>query len=101
MCEDAGFIPAFCRNCGAVVNDVDLEEDDGTTFDVPAELIAQFKAKEMIGSSYRCGWCGITTTDYRHVLECKRLGMGGSATRMARHVVRLRALEAALEAMAE
>jgi hypothetical protein len=101
MCEDAGFIPAFCTNCGATVNDVDLEEDDGSTFSVPADVLSYFEHQADLGSPYRCGWCGITTNDYSHIGRCKKLGMGGSATRMARHSVRLRALIADLEAMAE
>ena len=101
MNPDDGFIAAFCPHCGGHVNEVLIEEDDGSTAEVPLEVVEYYNRQLDQGPEYRCGWCGIHTTDWGHVKECRKLGMGGSATRMARHVVRLRALEAELEAMAE
>lgn len=93
------FIAAFCPSCGATINDVLIEEDDGSTVEVPRELVEYFNRQQDHGSRYRCNWCGLETDDWKHVIECRKLGMGGSATRMARHTVRLRALIADLEAM--
>jgi hypothetical protein len=81
------------------VNEVEIEEDDGSTALVPADILRYLARNQ--GSSYRCGWCGITTTDWNHVLRCRELGLAGSKKRMARLAVRLEALASDLEAMEE
>lgn len=93
------FIAAFCPCCGALVNEVLIEEEDGSTVEVRRELVEYYNRQQNRGPRYKCGWCGIETDDWSHVKQCRKLGMGGSATRMARHAVRLRALVADLEAM--
>lgn len=53
------YVPIFCPHCGEHINEVDEQ-------DTPENREAD------LGSRYRCGWCGIETFDWNHVLICRR-----------------------------
>ena len=53
------YVPIFCPHCGEHINEVDEQ-------DTPEERVPD------LGSRYRCGWCGIETFDWNHVLICRR-----------------------------
>jgi hypothetical protein len=96
------YVPVFCPRCGEHLNEVDIETAGGSSFPLGRTSLEVLEQRiEDQGPSYRCGWCGINTTDWGHVKRCRRLGMAGSSGRMARTAVRLEALVARLEAMEE
>ena len=53
------YIPIFCPHCGQHINEVDDEDSPEA-------------GRVNLGSLYRCGWCGLETRDWNHVLRCRR-----------------------------
>jgi predicted RNA-binding Zn-ribbon protein involved in translation (DUF1610 family) len=54
------YVAIFCPHCGEHINEVD-EQDTAEEERTPNE-----------GSAYNCGWCGLHTRDWNHVLVCRR-----------------------------
>ncbi len=55
------YVAIFCPHCGQHINEVDVQ--DGAEPD---------EREPNLGSLYRCGWCGLETRDWNHVLTCRR-----------------------------
>lgn len=53
------YVAIFCPHCGEHINEVDEA-------DTPEERLPNE------GSVYDCGWCGLRTRDWNHVLVCRR-----------------------------
>lgn len=54
------YVALFCPHCGEHINEV----DDQDAPDVPPP--------PNLGSQITCGWCGMQTRDWNHVLRCRR-----------------------------
>ena len=53
------YVAIFCPHCGEHINEVDEQ-------DAPEEREPDW------GSPYTCGWCGLRTHDWKHVVTCRR-----------------------------
>ena len=60
------YVAIFCPHCGQHINEVDEQ-------DTPEERTQD------LGSLYTCGWCGIETRDWNHVLSCRRTAKARAA----------------------
>lgn len=54
------YVAIFCPHCGEHINEVE-ESDTPDEEPIPNE-----------GSVYNCGWCGLRTRDWSHVVRCRR-----------------------------
>jgi predicted RNA-binding Zn-ribbon protein involved in translation (DUF1610 family) len=53
------YVAIFCPHCGEHINEVD-EQDAAEERDPDW------------GTPYNCGWCGLRTSDWNHVVVCRR-----------------------------
>lgn len=57
------YVALFCPHCGEHLNEVELQDDEV----VP---LVPWQTDDEDGLT--CGWCGIRTKDWNHVIQCRR-----------------------------
>lgn len=63
------YIALFCPHCGGNVNEDVLLNDHDLTPDQIEKVRSRIVNR---GPVYTCGWCKTRTTDWDHVIECRR-----------------------------